>query len=259
MPKPPNWHNEDGFEFALFPAKNGKAESLIVMLHGHGSNTDNWAEAAKQLHEQIPGADIITLQGPIKLPKGLEPGADGYTWLPYEGPKLKQLKHSLSLVFNHLPIIDKVNSFLDKQLEKRGLTEKELGIFGSSMGGIVALQTTLFRKKPVAGVVSHSGALLPFTKVRCEPAPDICLIMGGKDEVFCKPEEPKKGLKKIFNAVSKRLAIQHLDTLRRLRKKKIAFTEKFYPDLKHDSNPATVAEAGDFLDKALKKAKKPKP
>jgi len=244
----PNWHREDGFEFSLLPAKSGKAGSLIIVMHGHGSNPANWQDAAEQLHEQIPDADIINLQGPVKVKGG------GHTWLAYQGPKAEQAKETLAMIFNNLPVVDKLNSFLDKQLEKRGLSDENLGILGSSMGGITALQTALNRAKPIAGVVSHSGALLPFTKVKSKP--DILLIMGGKDDVFCKPKPGK--LKRAFNAVAKALCLQHKDTLRRLRKKRISFTERFYPELKHEHTEETVHEAGLFLNNALHKKSKQK-
>ncbi len=248
----PDWRKEDGFDFSLLPAKSGSAKSLIIVMHGHGSNPANWQAAVEQLHDQIPDADIINLQGPVKV-KGTQP--QGYTWMAYQGPKTEQVKQTLSMIFNHLPIVDKLNSFLDKQLTKRGLTDDNLGILGSSMGGITALQTAFNRAKPVAGVVSHSGALLPFTKIKSKP--DILLIMGGKDEVFCKPKP--KGMKRVFKAMTKPLCLQHKDTLRRLRKKHINYNERFYPELKHEHNPETVHEAGLFLNNALRRKNKPKP
>lgn len=252
MTKPPNWHNEDGFEFALHPAKNGKAESLVIVLHGHGSNTQNWEAHAEQLSKEMPFADIINLQGPRRLPDNPD-GSEGYTWTAYQGSVFSVFKQSLRLVFNHLPVVDKLDSFIDKQLVKRGLTDDDLGLFGNSMGSIVVLQTALNRKKPPAGVVSHSGALLPFTKVRSKP--DILLIMGQKDEVFHKPEAKPKGLKKIFNAIARRFSVQHKLTLRRLKKRKIAFTEKLFPDLTHEVTKESIHEGGSFLRKALRRRK----
>lgn len=242
-----NRQNEDGFEFNLLPAKSGAAKSLVIIMHGHGSKPENWQAAAEQLHEQLPDADIINLQGPIKT-------KDGFTWMPYQGPILQQAKHSLSMVFRHLPIVDKLNSFIDAQLAKRGMDERNLGILGSSMGGITALQAAFNRTKPVAAVVSHSGALLPFTKIKSKP--DILLIMGGKDEVFCQPK--RKGIMCAFNAVTKPLRLQHRDTIRRLRKARVSFTEKFYPQLKHEHTKESVREAGLFLNNALNRKHKAK-
>ncbi|TAL40003.1 MAG: hypothetical protein EPN97_01425 [Alphaproteobacteria bacterium] len=252
MKKPPNWHNEDGFEFALYPAKSGKAKSLVIVLHGHGSNTQNWDVHARQLQDEMPDCDIINLQGPRRLPDNPD-GSEGYTWTAYQGSVFSVFKQSLRLVFNHLPVVDKLDSFIDKQLAKRGLTEDDLGLFGNSMGGIVVLQTALNRRKPVAGVVSHSSALLPFTKVKSKP--DILLIMGQKDEVFHKPEAKPKGLKKIFNAIARRFSVQHNHTLRRLRKRHINFTEKLFPDLTHAVTQDSIHEGAQFLVKALKRRK----
>ncbi len=257
MTAPSNWHHEDGFEFALFPAKNGKAKQLVVVLHGHGSNAKNWEEHAKQMQTDMPDADVITVQGPVKLPLGPD-GVQGYSWTSYQGPMVRQVKETLTLVFNRLPVADKLNRFLDNQLKKRGLDDDHLGLVGSSMGSIAALQTALSRKKAIAGLVSHSGALLPFTKVRSKP--DILLIMGGKDEVFSKPQPAsKKGMKRAFNKLAHHFSVQHPETLRRLRKKHIPFTEKFYPDMKHETTPDSIAAGNTFLISCFKNKDKAKP
>jgi phospholipase/carboxylesterase len=260
MQNPPEWRHEDGFEFALFPAKNGTARSLVIVLHGHGSNTANWEAHARQMQEEMPDADILTLQGPVKLPKGhaaLRDGAEGFTWNAYEGPKLRQVKETLSHIFNRLPVVHRLNRFIDRQLEKRGLTDDDLGLVGSSMGGITALQAALARKKPVAGVVSHSGALLPLSKVKSRPP--VLLIMGGQDEVFNAPAVKRKGLKRLFAALTKPLALQHRDTLRRFRQKRIPFTEKLYPALAHEVTPETISEGDRFLAQLLARKRGSKP
>lgn len=239
----------------LFPAKTGKAQRLIVVMHGHGSNPENWEANARQVHDAIPDADVINLRGPLKTaPVKGEP--QGYTWVPHEGPVLAQAKAYLSLIFNHLPIVDDLNYYLDRQLAKRGLNDENLGILGNSMGAITALQTALHRDKPVGGVVAHSGALLPLTKGKTKP--DVLVIMGGKDEIFCKEEASKKGLlSRAFNKAASRFNIQHKDTLKRLTKKGINFEEKFYPDLAHETNAETIAESAAFLNKKLRRKHQP--
>ncbi len=240
----------------LFPAKTGKAQRLVVVMHGHGSNPENWEAHAKQVHDAMPDADVINLRGPLKTaPVKGEP--QGYTWVPHEGPVLAQAKAYLSIIFNYLPVVDDLNDYLDRQLAKRGLSDEHLGILGNSMGAIAALQTTLHRDKPVGGVVAHSGALLPLTKGKTKP--DVLVIMGGKDEIFCKPEEPaKKGLlARAFNKAARRFNIQHKDTLKRLTKKGINFEEKFYPDLAHETSTQTIDDSIAFLNKKLQRKNHP--
>src|SRR5437016_1105199 len=111
MTTPSNWHHEDGFEFALFPAKNGTAKQLVIVLHGHGSNTANWEAHARQMQSEMPDADILNVQGPVKLPLGTD-GVQGYSWTAYQGPAVRQVKETLTLVFNHLPVVDKLNHFI---------------------------------------------------------------------------------------------------------------------------------------------------
>lgn len=255
MTTPSTWHHEDGFDFALFAAKNGTAKQLVIVLHGHGSNAKNWEANALQMQREMPDADIITVQGPVKLPLGPD-GVQGYTWTAYQGPVVRQAKETLTLVFNHLPVVDKLNVFIDNQLKKRGLADDKLGLVGSSMGSITALQTALSRKKPIAGIVSHSGALLPFTKVKSKP--DILLIMGEKDEVFHKPQTRRKGVKRLFNKLARHFSVQHRETLRRFRNRKLPVTEKIYPEMKHETTPESISEGNRFLLKAFDKKPKPK-
>ena len=62
-----NWHKEGGFEYALFPAKTEKPESLIIYMHGIGSNAEHFDAHAQSIQDKIPGAEVIALQAPIEL------------------------------------------------------------------------------------------------------------------------------------------------------------------------------------------------
>jgi phospholipase/carboxylesterase len=239
-----NWHKEDGFEFALYPAKTEKPESLVIILHGFGGNARGWQRAAQDMQNDIPGADVIALQAPLKLVHpDLPPDQDGYMWFPYNGGTfLSQTKLWLTHIFNHLPIIDEINAFADAQLKKRGLAPQNLAYVGQSMGAIVALQTGLGRKDAVAGIVSHAGAVLPLTKVRSRPP--VLLVMGEKDEIFNGPSITTPGLKGAFyRAVS----FAHRDSMRRLEDKGVPHSEQIIAGMGHAITAQAWKAGTDFL------------
>lgn len=259
MALPPNWHKEDGFEFALFPAKTGKAEHLIVILHGIGGNGKEWEKAAAQLQAKVPNADIIAVQAPLPYSnKNLPDGHEGYAWFQYGGAPHKQAKAWFSHVFNHIPVVDKVNDFIDAQLKKRGLTTNDLGLIGQSMGGLVAMQAGFYRDKPCAGIVAHGGTVMPLTKIRSKP--EVLLIMGDKDPIFYPPKTKPKGfLKRIFALAAKPFSLHHDATVERLKSKGVPFTEKFIPGLEHCISDESWEAGNDFITKQLQKKNNPKP
>ncbi len=133
---------EDGFTFALYESKTDTPKNLIVLFHGHGSNLSIWHKRAAQMQAERPDADVMVLQGPIRIK-----GKDAYTWLPYQTPVLKTAKTWLTHVFGRLQVAHDINTFLDKQLAKRNLQAEDCGLVGNSMGTIVALQARVSQQE----------------------------------------------------------------------------------------------------------------
>lgn len=254
-----SWQKENGFEFALFPARTEKPQSLVIYMHGVGDNARNFDHYAAALQEKIPGADVISLQAPIKfehpdLPKGQE----GYTWFPYGGKVLPQVKTWLMHIFNRLPVAGKVEAFAKAQLEKRGLGSGDLAFAGHSMGAIVALEAGLSSRKAVAAVASLGGTVPPFTKVKSRP--EVFLQMGQWDDVFNEPAPrlPKGTLKRAFTKAADKLSLRHGRATERLQKKGIAFTGKIYEGQGHMLDEAAWADSASFIAEALQKRRQPK-
>ena len=80
------------------------------------------------------------------------------------------------------PILD---AFIDQQLAKYKLTERNLALVGFSQGTMVSIFTVPRRKIPVAGVVAYSGRLigkdLMAQEIRCNPS--MVMINGDQDEL----------------------------------------------------------------------------
>jgi len=241
---PPLQH-ENGFNYALFPAKTAKPKQLVIYLHGLGSNVDINDGFLDAMHAKLPDADIISLQAPIRLRllAFLNDNArEGYSWL-HLGETLR------SQMFNRLSIAKKVERFAAAELKKRGLTEDQLAYFGTSMGGIVALQVGLTGKTAPAAVVSRSGAVLPFTRVKSRPK--VFLQIGDKDKLFYKTPAGKGFLGKAFSSVAGKFSLKHGRSIQRLQKEGVPFTAKTYPGQGHTLNQQAWNDSVDFIAKAF--------
>lgn len=257
---PKNWHKDGGFEYALFPQKTGKAEGLVIYMHGIGDNADNFAYVADMIQKKMPGAAVISLQGPIEIKDPQIPvGQKGYAWFPFGGPIPPMAKTLLSHIFTRAAIVDDVQTFAANQLKKLGLEQENLAYVGVSMGSIVGLQAGLNNKKPVAAIVARGGAVPPFTRVKNKTT-EVFLQMGEWDELFNTGEPPKEKnwLKRAFNAVADRFSLRHERSVARLTKHKVPVTEKMYPMQGHILDGSAWQDSADFVVKALQK-KAPKP
>ncbi len=180
---------ENGFTFHNLPAATQPARGLIVVLHGYGNTPDQFVKWAQKTQAENPEADILVMQGPIALHATEEqkkamraPNADDlYSWYSLGGNAVTEL----SQPFNAASIVTRFNAFLDAQLQKRGLGDDNLALMGFSQGAMVSIITATNRAAPVAAVVAHSGAALPFNAVSAKP--DTLMIMGDADELFYAP------------------------------------------------------------------------
>lgn len=256
---PKNWHNENGFEFALFPQKTEKAEGLVIYMHGIGDNAQGFGYVAEMIQEKMPGAAVIALQGPLEIHHPDLGDQKGYGWFPYGGKVLPQIGTWLKHIFNRLTVATQVEKFAHTQLEKLGLTEKNLAYVGNSMGAIVAVEAGLSKRNAAAAVVSRGGSVAPFTKIRNKNA-EVFLQIGQWDEIFNDdaPERDPKLLKRVFNAVADKFSLRHGRSMERLAKKHVTTTEKTYTMQGHMLDSDAWQDSADFIAKALQK-NAPKP
>lgn len=241
---PPLQH-ENGFNYALYPAKTARPEKVIVYLHGLGSNVDINDNFVNAIHAKIPGADIVSVQAPIRMRMLAflnDNAREGYCWL-HLGESIR------TQIFNRLSIATKVERFALAQLEKRGLTQNDLAYFGTSMGGIVVLQAGLTGNVTPAAVVSRSGAVLPLTRVKSRP--QVLLQIGDKDKLFYKTPAKKGWLGKAFSAVAGKFSLKHGRSMLRLQKQNVPFTAKTYPGQGHTLNQEAWNDSVDFIAKAF--------
>lgn len=260
--------HEDGFHFLEFPCPSGKAETLVVLLHGYANHPDMFKELAPGLQKEFPNADVVIVRGPAPLNAtsahkkelGVEHVDDLYSWHKVEKGAGKSLELALSHLFNRVPVVDELNAFADAQLKKRGLKDENLVLYGFSLGGAIVVQMGTKRKEKCAAVVCHSGPVFPIIKPKSKP--DTMILMGDKDEFFYlrdpRAKKPPKGrLKKAFDKALSEIGVHYDDSARRLKRAGLDVTPVLVKDLTHTINETSFEQTVLFLKKTLNKPRKP--
>lgn len=156
---------------------SGTADSLVVFLHGYGSNGDDLISIGQEWAPYLPNTAFVSPNAPDVC----EIFAQGYQWFsiraidPDAFEREKQAEKAL-------PVL---NDFLDAQLEKWGVSENRLIVAGFSQGAMMAMYAMPRRKQACAGVIGYSGMLIEAEALK---APEmvkmpILAIHGDRDEV----------------------------------------------------------------------------
>jgi len=158
------------------PARGGKPDALVVLLHGYGSNGADLINLAPYFARALPGAAFAS-------PNAIEPAPQapgGFQWFPISNldPHLMELGARQAA-----PSVDR---FLDRELDRYGLAPDRLALVGFSQGTMMALHVGMRRKTKPAGILGYSGVLVGARRLKEEvaAAPPILLVHGDQDKVI---------------------------------------------------------------------------
>jgi phospholipase/carboxylesterase len=163
----------------LPPASGEKAQALIVLLHGYGSNGADLISLAPYWSKLLPHAQFISPNAPERVP-----GApNGYQWFPLSRMDPHELEIGVARASETLA------RFIDRELAHYNLDESKLALVGFSQGTMMALHVGVRREKNVAAVLGYSGALAGAAKLKNEikSKPHILLVHGDRDDVIPLP------------------------------------------------------------------------
>jgi len=158
------------------PAAGGAPRSLVILLHGYGSNGADLIGLAPSWQAALPNTLFIAPNAPDPCPGA--PG--GFQWwgLTSLAPQARAagVRQSAGLV----------NAFIDDQLKRHQLDEACLALVGFSQGTMVALHIGPRRKHRLAGIVGYSGMLADPEALIAEARtkPPVLLIHGDRDPVI---------------------------------------------------------------------------
>ena len=148
---------------SLPPASGGKAQQVVMFLHGVGADGNDLIGLAPHYRHVLPDASFVSPDAPD--PYDMAP--IGRQWFPIGdfSPESR-----LAGVQAAAPILE---AFIDQTLAAHGLGADRLLLVGFSQGTMMSLHVGLRREAPVAGIIGHSGMLagphLLATEIRSRP------------------------------------------------------------------------------------------
>jgi phospholipase/carboxylesterase len=159
----------------LAPLSGVDAKQLVVMLHGVGSDGDDLIGLAPYFQKILPDALFVSPHAPFAF----DMAPQGFQWFSLQDmtPEAR-----LAGTQTATPIL---NSFIDAQLAKAGLGDKNLALVGFSQGAMMALHVGLRRASPIAGILGFSGMLVgpELLADSIQSRPPVFLAHGDADDV----------------------------------------------------------------------------
>ena len=138
------------------PLSGGPAQQLVILVHGYGSNGEDLIGLVPYWREAFPNASWVSPNAPEPLP-GM-PGC--YQWwdIANRGDRTAGVRQAA-------PVLD---AFIDQELARQGLEERQLALVGFSQGTMMSLFVAPRRARQIAGVVGYSGRLLAADSLAAE-------------------------------------------------------------------------------------------
>lgn len=163
-----------------FGPKSGQAPtSIVLLLHGLGSNGRDLISLAPAWVSLLPGTVFISPDAPEACDM-VPPGyPDSYQWFSLQSRDpdflLEGAQRATPALWN----------FMDTQLERFGLPASKLALTGFSQGTMMSLYAGPRYKEQIAGVLGYSGALIGAEGLNDRAAHKIPvhLIHGENDDV----------------------------------------------------------------------------
>ena len=157
----------------VLPASGQAPRSMVILLHGYGSNGDDLIGLVPYWRGALPDTVFLSPNAPQPCPGA--PGGRQWWSLTSFSPEARAAGARQAA-----PILD---AFIDSQLAAYGLTEDRLALVGFSQGTMVALHVGPRRERRLAGIVGYSGMLAdpdsPAEALRSRPP--VLLVHGDAD------------------------------------------------------------------------------
>ena len=158
-------------------SKSGRADSLVVLLHGYGAHGDDLIGLADDLARHLPNAAFVSPHAPEPLQF---PGMLCYQWFPLTSRDHAEYWRGACTAAPRL------DDFLDAELARWNVGVDRLALVGFSQGTMMALHVGLRRKIAPAAIVGFSGRIagadLIAGELTCKPP--VLLVHGAEDDVI---------------------------------------------------------------------------
>lgn len=149
--------------------------NIFIVLHGYGVDYNDLFGLGMNFRDLLPNTAFIFVNAPFECEAG-----SGYQWFSLR-------KMNLFSILKEIKISNRLlNSFIDKQLKRFSLEDKNLFLCGFSQGAILSMYTGIRRQKSPFAVLSFSGMMtetIETLKRELRSKPKILLIHGTADVV----------------------------------------------------------------------------
>jgi phospholipase/carboxylesterase len=158
------------------PAAGGAPRSVVILLHGYGSNGADLIGLVPYWRAALPHTLFLAPDAPQPCPGA--PG--GRQWWPLTSlsPEARAAGVRVSA--------PALNAYIDSQLAAHDLSADRLALVGFSQGTMMALHVGPRRANTIAGIVGYSGMLADPEALgeELETKPPILLVHGDADDVL---------------------------------------------------------------------------
>ncbi len=161
----------------LPPASGDAPRKLVVFLHGYGADGNDLIDIGRHWARVLPDVAFVSPHAPE--PCGGAPM--GRQWF---GLTMRDPAERWRGAEGAAPVL---SAFLDAELTRHGLAEKDLALVGFSQGTMMALHVALRRSSRMAGVVGYSGLLVGpehLAQAQTIQTPPVLLVHGDQDQVI---------------------------------------------------------------------------
>lgn len=165
------------------PARSGQTRSLVVLLHGFGSNGASILELGKALSLALPDTAFLAPDAPGPAP-GRPGGRMWFTIPELDGSSVEEADLRLQVSARRL------DAYLDDQLAAHGLPASAMALLGFSQGTGMAYEVAPRRRDQLAGVVAVAGRMKRKDTLAAEARtrPPFLILTGAEDRLLSADE-----------------------------------------------------------------------
>lgn len=155
--------------------------SIVIMLHGYGSNSDDLITLAPELYRELPNTKFISANAPEYFE--MDPTGYGRQWFSLLNREEDEMYKNAQIALK--PIED----FTYKIAKGHNIKVARVALLGFSQGSMMAIHSAYRMKSEIAGVLAYSGLLIkPSTLKNDIINKPKAMLIHGKDDLVVPPE-----------------------------------------------------------------------